>query len=50
MRATNNFHKSPWYSNVSIAMNSEELFDYITNEELCYGKVNNLNVLKLFIR
>lgn len=42
MRATNRYHNKPWFSNVAIAMNSEELFDYTTNEGLCYGQVRLL--------
>jgi hypothetical protein len=39
VRAINNYHNKPWFSNVSILMNSEELFDYQTYNGLCYGQV-----------
>ena len=39
MHTMNKFHGKPWFSNVTIAMNSEELDEYITDEELCYGQV-----------
>jgi hypothetical protein len=39
VRAINNYHNKPWFSNVSILMNSEELFDYITDNGFCYGQV-----------
>ena len=42
MHATNRYHNKPWFSNVAIAMNSEELFDYTTNEGICYGQVRLL--------
>ena len=31
MRATNSFHKRPWFSNVSVRMNFEELLDYTSD-------------------
>ena len=39
--ATNLFHGHPWFSNVSIAMNSEELFDeeYQSDSGNCFAKV-----------
>ena len=42
MRATNRYHNKSWFSNVAIAMNSEELFDYTTNEGICYGQIRLL--------
>jgi len=39
IRATSKYHNKPWFSNVSILMNSEELFEYTTDNGLCYGKV-----------
>ena len=39
IRATNNYHGKPWFSNVSVCMNSEELFNYITDKGICYGQV-----------
>ena len=39
IRATDNFHKEAWYSNVAVAMNSEELFDYLSDKGICYGQV-----------
>ena len=41
MRATSNFHNKPWFSNISIRMNSEELFDYASDKGICYGQVIN---------
>ena len=45
MCATNRYHNKPWFSNVTIAMDSKELFDYTTNEELCYGQVRLLKYI-----
>ena len=43
MCAINSFHGRPWFSNVSVRMNSEELFDYDTDQGgICYGQVNYL--------
>ena len=35
--ATNKYHNKSWFSDIAIAMDSEEIFDYKTNKELCYG-------------
>lgn len=40
MRATNKYHGRPWFSNVSVLMNSDELFDYTSDQGICYGQVN----------
>src|SRR5206468_2203928 len=32
MRAFNSFHGNPWFSNVSVRMNSDELFDYVSDQ------------------
>jgi hypothetical protein len=39
VRATNNYHNKPWFSNVSVLMNFEELKDYTTDQGVCYGMV-----------
>ena len=39
IRATDNFYGKSWYSNVAVAMNSEELFDYLSDQGTCYGQV-----------
>jgi hypothetical protein len=39
IRATSSFHGKPWFSNISIRMNSDELFDYTSNQGICYGQV-----------
>ncbi|PKB96615.1 hypothetical protein RhiirA5_385225 [Rhizophagus irregularis] len=38
MRATNSYYGRPWYSNVSVRMNSDELFDYASDQGICYGQ------------
>lgn len=43
IRTLNKYHNKPWFSNVSIAMNSEELFNYSTDNGLCYGQVRFFN-------
>lgn len=39
VRATNSFHGESWFSNVAVRMNSEELFDYASDQGICYGQV-----------
>ena len=39
IRATNKYHNKPWFSDVAIIMNFEELFDYTTDKGICYGQV-----------
>ena len=39
IRATDNFYGKAWYSNIAVAMNSEELFEYISDQGICYGQV-----------
>ena len=39
IRATNKYYGKSWFSNVSVRMNSDELFDYASNEGICYGQV-----------
>jgi len=49
MRATNSYHKRPWFSNVSVRMDFEELLDYSSDQGICYGQVIilffNVNIL-----
>src|SRR3982751_4601324 len=47
MRAANKYHNRSWFSDVAITMNSEELFDYKSDEGLCYGQV--LLIMKVSI-
>ena len=35
--ATNNYYNKPWFSNISVQMNSDELFDYVSDCGICYG-------------
>ena len=39
IRATDNFYRKFWYSNIAVAINFEELFDYLSNQETCYRQV-----------
>ena len=40
VRATSSFHNRPWFSNVSVRMDSEELFNYTSDKGgICYGQV-----------
>lgn len=39
MRATNSYYGKPWFSDVSVRMDSGELFDYTSDQGICYGQV-----------
>lgn len=39
MRATSSYHKKPWFSDISIRMNFDELSEYISDQGICYGQV-----------
>ena len=39
IHATNKYHNKPWFSDIAITMNSEELFNYATDKRICYGQV-----------
>ena len=43
IQTLNKYHNKPWFSNVSIAINSKELFDYLTDNGLCYGQIRFFN-------
>lgn len=40
LRATNKFQNRPWFSNIAIAMNNEELSEYPSDKGICYAKVS----------
>ncbi|CAG8803228.1 17447_t:CDS:2, partial [Cetraspora pellucida] len=46
IRATDNFYEKAWYSNVAVAMNSEELFEYLSDQEICYKQLMPYNILQ----
>lgn len=47
MRANSSFHNKSWFSNVSVRMDSDELFDYISDKgHICYGQVLFISILK----
>ena len=39
IQATEDFYGKAWYSNVKVAMNSEELLEYLSDDGICYGQV-----------
>jgi hypothetical protein len=39
LRATNDFHDRPWFSNIAIAMDNAELFEYKSDSGTCYAQV-----------
>ncbi len=36
MHATSSFYNRSWFSNICIRMNSEELFEYLSDEDHIY--------------
>lgn len=44
IRAKSKYYNQPEFSNVSINMNEEEVDDYITDEGLCFAKVNIISI------
>ena len=45
IRATSSFHKRSWFNNVFVRMNSEELFEYVSDENhICYEQVLFINI------
>ena len=45
LRATNKFHNRPWFSNIAVHMDDEELFDYESDDGTCYGQVYIVTML-----
>jgi hypothetical protein len=39
LRATNKFFNNPWFSNIAVAMDDSELFEYKTDSGTCYAQV-----------
>jgi len=39
LRTKNDFHHRPWFSNIAVNMNDEELSDYLSDEGICYAQV-----------
>src|SRR5688572_14843519 len=49
MCSTNSFHNRSWFSNISVRMNSEELFEYFSDEgHICYGQVLFIKYIHIF--
>jgi hypothetical protein len=50
IRASNNYHKKAWFSDIAVAMDSDESSDYISDQGLCYGQViHQLYINNIFI-
>lgn len=39
LRTTNKYHNRPWFSNIAVNMDSNELFDYLSDSGICYAQV-----------
>lgn len=44
LRAISEFHDRPWFSNIAIAMNDDELFEYKSDSGICYAQVLFYNI------
>jgi len=49
IHATNSYHGRSWFSNVSIVMNNNELFEYNSDKGICYGQVISLFLFNFII-
>ncbi|RHZ72834.1 hypothetical protein Glove_238g17 [Diversispora epigaea] len=47
LRAVDNFHDRPWFSNIAINMNIEELSDYQTDNGICYAQTLLITEIRL---
>lgn len=45
LRAKNIFHKRPWFSDISVTMNDEELFEYQSDSGICYAQVYIITII-----
>lgn len=51
LRATNKFQNRPWFSNIAIAMDDAELFEYQSDNGTCYAQVYaNYNITLNYCR
>ena len=41
VRADSSFNKNSWFSDIAVMMDVEEAKNYKSNEEMCFGKINN---------
>ncbi|RHZ74796.1 hypothetical protein Glove_219g104 [Diversispora epigaea] len=46
LRTTNMFHKRPWFSNISVTINDEELFEYQSDNGICYAQIQRKAIIK----
>ncbi|RHZ69750.1 hypothetical protein Glove_279g46 [Diversispora epigaea] len=48
LRTINMFHKRPWFSNISVTMNDEKLFEYQSDNGICY--IQTLLITDVFLK
>lgn len=39
LRAINNYHKTPWFSNIAVNMDPDEISEYQTDSGTCFAQV-----------
>ena len=47
LHATNKFYNQSWFSNVAIAIDNEELFEYESDSGICYAQI--LSIIKIIL-
>ncbi|RHZ79753.1 hypothetical protein Glove_141g115 [Diversispora epigaea] len=47
LRTKNNFHHRPWFSNIAVNMNEEELSEYLSDKGICYAQTLLITEIKL---
>jgi hypothetical protein len=49
IHATNSYHGRSLFSNISIIMNNNELFEYSSDKGICYGQIISLSLFNFII-
>ncbi|RHZ66447.1 hypothetical protein Glove_307g34 [Diversispora epigaea] len=47
LHTKNDFHHRPWFSNIAVNMNEEELSEYLSNKGICYAQTLLITEIRL---
>ncbi|RHZ57978.1 hypothetical protein Glove_380g8 [Diversispora epigaea] len=47
LRTKNDFHHRPWFSNIAVNMNEEELSEYLSDKRICYAQTLLITEIRL---
>ncbi|RHZ47603.1 hypothetical protein Glove_575g51 [Diversispora epigaea] len=47
LRTKNDFHHRPWFSNIAVNMNEEELSEYLSDKGICYAQTLLITEIRL---